>query len=430
MTATKPSGIAWIGDIPYEWNVNEIRYMFVPINKPNRKMAETNLLSLSYGRIVQRDIEAAQGLLPESFDGYNIIEDGDIVLRLTDLQNDQRSLRVGFSTQRGIITSAYLTMRLQKSKYDPRYYYYLLHDYDLQKVFYGMGAGVRQGLNFEELKRVSVLLPPFTEQQAIATFLDDRCGQIDGIIADLERQVEILRQYKKALITETVTKGLDKTVPMKDSGIDWIGEMPRHWDVKRLRYVCRLKTGTTPSENEGINTDELGLNWFTPSDFSPSLTLEASEKYVSSEAIRRFKITPYPAASVLLVAIGATVGKIGYCEVPSYSNQQITALMPYGIRGKYLMYFLHSKTDYIKDNALYTTLPIINNTYLSDIFVCVPSDTEQTDMIDFLDRKCAETDDLIAEKQKAAEVMRQYKKSLIYEYVTGKKRVAGGGAAQ
>ena len=425
MTDTlKPSGIPWIDEIPAEWTTDEIRYMFTQIKIPNRKTVERNLLSLSYGSIVQKDIETDIGLLPESFDTYNIIDDGDIVLRLTDLQNDQRSLRVGHCTQKGIITSAYLTLRLKSNANWSRYYYYLLHDYDLQKVFYGMGAGVRQGLGFQELKRVNVLIPPLAEQRIIAAFLDDRCGYIDGIVADFERQVEILRQYKKALITETVTKGLDKSASMKDSGINWIGEMPRHWMIKRLRYVCRLKTGTTPSENEGINMDGVGLKWFTPSDFNPSLVLTDSEKHITPEAIRRFKITPYQQGSVLLVAIGATVGKIGYCEVTAYSNQQITSLMPHAINGKYLMYFLHSKTDYIKDNALYTTLPIINNTYLSAVFTCVPSQTEQAAIVEFLDAKCAETDALIAEKQRSVETMRQYKRSLIYEYVTGKKRVA------
>lgn len=434
MVATKSSGIAWIGEIPIDWELNKIKY----ISTLKGRIGWQGLTSDEYTD------EGAYLITGTDFDNGCInwetcvhvpmkrweeakdiqIENGDLLITkdgtvgkvaIVDGLDSPCSLNSGvlrISTTNG---------------YDRRFLYWVLQS----EVFWtwfsykNVGNSTILHLYQGDFAEFNYAIPPLTEQQAIAAFLDDRCGQIDGIVADLERQVEILRQYKKALITETATQGLDKTTPMKDSEIDWIGEMPKHWNVKRLRYVCRLKTGTTPSENEGINIDEVGLNWFTPSDFSPSLTLETSEKYVSPEAIRRFKITPYPAGSVLLVAIGATVGKIGYCEVPAYSNQQITALMPYAIRGKYLMYFLHSKTDYIKDNALYTTLPIINNTYLSDIFVCVPSDTEQADIIEFLDRKCAETDDLITEKQKAAETMRQYKKSLIYEYVTGKKRVAG-----
>jgi type I restriction enzyme S subunit len=175
---TKPSGIPWIGEIPVDWETDEIRYKFKQVKSLNFRGDEDNLLSLSYGRIIQKDMESAFGLLPESFDTYNIIENGDIVLRLTDLQNDQKSLRVGFSEQRGIITSAYLTLRLAGEGH-AKFFYYLIHAYDLQKVFYGMGAGVRQGLNWDELKRASVIFPDKTEQKEIADYLDAECDRVD-----------------------------------------------------------------------------------------------------------------------------------------------------------------------------------------------------------------------------------------------------------
>lgn len=274
-----------------------------------------------------------------------------------------------------------------------------------------------------DLGSQEITVPPRKEQQAIADFLDKECAQIDSITADLEKQIELLQQYKKSLITETVTKGLDKSVPMKDSGVEWIGEIPEHWRLKRLKYIAKLKTGTTPPGNEGINYDENGINWFTPSDFLPNMQLDTSEKYIDRETIRYENIQTYPRGSVLLVAIGATVGKIGISKNNAYSNQQITAVIPQHISGNYLLYYLASKSPYIKDNALYTTLPIINNSYLQNITIVVPPTTEQEKIVEFLNRKCSIIDELIEDKNKLLLRLQQHKKALIYEYVTGKKRV-------
>lgn len=274
-----------------------------------------------------------------------------------------------------------------------------------------------------DLGSQEIAVPSRKEQKAIADFLDKEWAQIDSIAADLGKQIELLQQYKRSLITETVTKGLDKSVPIKDSGVEWIGEIPEHWRLKRLKYIAKLKTGTTPPGNEGINYDENGINWFTPSDFLPNMQLDTSEKYIDRETICYANIQTYPRGSVLLVAIGATVGKIGISKNNAYSNQQITAVIPQHISGNYLLYYLASKSPYIKDNALYTTLPIINNSYLQNITIVVPPTTEQEKIVEFLNRKCSIIDELIEDKNKLLLRLQQHKKSLIYEYVTGKKRV-------
>lgn len=165
---------------------------------------ETNLLSLSYGKIIKKDINSNDGLLPESFNTYNIIEINDIIIRPTDLQNDKRSLRTGISREHGIITSAYIAMKARKTV-NPEYFHYLLHAYDVMKVFYNMGNGVRQGLNFSEFSRLMVLEPPLDEQQQIVDYLDQKCIQIESIISDKKKQLETLEEYKKSLIFEYVT---------------------------------------------------------------------------------------------------------------------------------------------------------------------------------------------------------------------------------
>ena len=198
------SNIEWIGEIPTDWNVRKIFQLFNQVKNKNIGMTENNLLSLSYGKIKKKNIETSFGLLPESFETYNIIEKDDIVLRLTDLQNDHRSLRVGLCKERGIITSAYVTIRLKDKQYAP-YLYYLLHTFDIKKGFYGMGDGVRQGLNWDELKHLSLVLPLFDEQKEIADYLDEKCAEIDTLIEKKQQFLAEMANYRKSLIYEYVT---------------------------------------------------------------------------------------------------------------------------------------------------------------------------------------------------------------------------------
>ncbi len=200
----KDSGIAWVGECPGHWEQHPVYYYFSERKAPNVLLAETNLLSLSYGKIKRKDINTNGGLLPASFNTYNIIEDGDIIIRPTDLQNDKRSLRTALSTEHGIITSAYIALR-PKLGVNSAYFHYLLHAYDVQKVFYNMGNGVRQGLNYSEFSKLMLLAPPVEEQQAIVSFLDAKSDEIESTIAEKREQQIALTEYKKSLIYEYVT---------------------------------------------------------------------------------------------------------------------------------------------------------------------------------------------------------------------------------
>lgn len=226
----KNSGIDWVGVIPAHWRVLPF-YSFVDeVTRKNTGLRERNLLSLSYGRLVRKDMDRLEGLTPASFEGYNIIERDDIVFRLTDLQNDQTSLRSARSSERGIITSAYVTVRPRASA---RFFEYLMRSYDTTKVFYGIGGGIRQSMKFADLKRLPVVVPPASETEAIADYLDRETARIDTLVAKKTRFIELLREKRQALITQAVTKGLDPSVPMKDSGVEWLGEVPAHWDIVR-----------------------------------------------------------------------------------------------------------------------------------------------------------------------------------------------------
>lgn len=200
----KDSGIKYVGIIPKSWNIHPVYYYFVERKNKNTFGLETNLLSLSYGNIIHKDINTTGGLLPESFNTYNIVEPYDIIIRPTDLQNDKRSLRTGLVREHGIITSAYIALKASKKIHIP-YFHYLLHAFDVMKVFYNMGNGVRQGLNFSEFSKLMVFEPPQNEQKQIADYLDRKCYKIDDIIEAKNKQLSTLDEYKKSLIYEYVT---------------------------------------------------------------------------------------------------------------------------------------------------------------------------------------------------------------------------------
>ena len=204
----KDSDVEWIGEIPEGWEVKQLRTYFSRRINKNIYLQESNLLSLSYGHIVRKNIDTKEGLLPESFDVYNIVEDGDIVIRGTDLQNDHRSLRTGLVTERGIITSAYITLK-PKEDVNSAYYHYLLHCYDISKVFYSMGGGLRQSLDYWEFIRIPVLHPTDREQEEIVSYIKTKCTAIDAAIEKKKKAIEKWEEYKKSLIYYAVTGKID-----------------------------------------------------------------------------------------------------------------------------------------------------------------------------------------------------------------------------
>lgn len=200
----KDSGIPWIGMIPEHWELRRLSQVSYEHFISNKTVHHQNLLSLSYGRIVRKDINTTEGLLPASFDTYQIVEDGNIVLRLTDLQNDQKSLRVGLAKEEGIVTSAYVYLGVFDSM-EPAYLYNVLHSYDIKKLFYSMGGGIRQGLNWQGLKKIDVPLPPIEEQRSITAFIENKCYKVNTLINELEAEIEYLKEYKQRLIADCVT---------------------------------------------------------------------------------------------------------------------------------------------------------------------------------------------------------------------------------
>lgn len=417
----KNSGIEWIGEIPEDWEVVYLSSIFDEHKRKNTGLICKNLLSLSYGKIKRKDINATDGLLPESFEGYNIIEKGDIVLRLTDLQNDQRSLRTGIAQETGLITSAYTTIRCLPRIASPQYMHYYLHSFDTSKGFYGMGDGVRQGLNFDGIKKIFMLLPPIAKQQRIADYLDKKCAAVDRLMENQRLQIEKLKEYKQSVITEAVTKGLDKTVPLKPSGVEWIGDIPEGWKVCRIKDLFELRNERNYEELSKVNLislyTELGVMQHSDIEETTGNKAVKAEGY---KLVYKDDIV----VNIILCWMGA-VGKSNYNGVtsPAYDvyKPNLKASSDY-------YHYLFRTTQFNGECYRYGRgiMMMRWRTYSSEfraISVPCPSLSEQQQIAEYLDKKCAEIDGLISIKQQKIEKLTEYKKSLIYEYVTGKKQV-------
>ena len=200
----KPSNIEWVGDIPVHWTISRFAYFFAEHNISNKGVNHQNLLSLSFGKIIRKNIDSCDGLLPATFETYQIVEPGNIIFRFTDLQNDHKSLRVGLVNEEGIITSAYTCVQGNKETL-PKFAFYMLHSYDIKKVFYKLGGGMRQSLNYRTIKDMKVFFPPIDEQKEIAVYLDEKCAKIDAILEKINTEVERLKELKRSLINEVVT---------------------------------------------------------------------------------------------------------------------------------------------------------------------------------------------------------------------------------
>lgn len=250
----KDSGLPWLGRIPAHWGEQPGFAVFREKQEKNTGMREKRVLSLSYGQIVIKPVEKLHGLVPESFETYQIVDPGDLIIRSTDLQNDWTSLRVGLVRDRGIITSAYLCLK-NLGSFTPAFAFLMLHSYDLRKFFYGLGLGLRQNLDFGDFKRLPFPVPPSDEQTAIVRFLDYAGERIDRAVRAKKKLIALLNEQKQAIIHSAVTRGLDPTVPLKPSGIPWLSDIPKHWEILRCGNLFSEVVDTGHSTAQLLSID-------------------------------------------------------------------------------------------------------------------------------------------------------------------------------
>ncbi|NYT60273.1 restriction endonuclease subunit S [Alcaligenaceae bacterium] len=415
--------IPWLDAVPEHWDVMPLFSVATEIRVKNIGMIETNLLSLSYGQIVRRDINSNEGLLPESFETYQIVEAGDIVFRMTDLQNDQRSLRSALARERGIITSAYIAVR--PDQMNSKFLNYQMRAYDVQKVFYAMGGGLRQSLKFEDMRRLPLVIPSTSEQQFIVDYLDRETVRIDTLIAKKTRFIELLKEKRQAVITKAVTKGLDDSAEMKDSGLKWLGYVPTHWSVMACKYGCSLiKDGThLPPARVGDGVPLLSVRNVQDGKFSfrPDDSMISEADY--TELCRSFQ----PMANdVLLAIVGATIGKTAVIpeSMGRFHIQRSLAVFRFNENHNYLfMHFVFQSSGFqqlLWEGIGFSAQPGVYLGALANFRIPVPPTYEQRKIVEYLARKCERTDALIQKAQRSIELLKEKRSALITAAVTGK----------
>lgn len=414
--AMKPAKAPWIDEIPSHWEEKPFYAVGKERRAKNIGMKEDNLLSLSYGNIIRKDINTPNGLLPESFETYQIVEQDDVVFRLTDLQNDKRSLRSAICSERGIITSAYLAVVSHGVL--PAFLNYQMRAYDVQKVFYSMGGGLRQSLGYEDLRRMSVVAPDMEEQTAIARFLDHQTGRIDGLIEKKTRFIALLKEKRAAVITHAVTKGINPDVPMKDSGVEWIGEVPEHWQVLRIAALFREVTRTpdpdlpvlSVSIHNGVTDDELADE-------------DRDRKVALSED--RTKYQGVAPGDLVYNMMRAWQGAFGAVTVKGLVSPAYVVAAPITeFRTKFIEHLLHTKSAAEEIRRFSRGIADFRMRLYWDHFralrVVLPSLEEQDRILSEIDIETAKIDGLITLTERSIDLLREKRAALITAAVTGK----------
>ena len=421
----KASGISWIQDIPEHWGIRAIFQLADQVKNKNKELNEKNLLSLSYGKIKRQDINDNEGLLPESFDNYNIIENGDVVLRLTDLQNDHTSLRVGLSKEHGIITSAYITLRPTAIVY-PNYLYYVLHAYDLVKGFYGMGAGVRQGLNYDEVKTIKLPFPPLEEQIQIASYIEDQVSRIDSIIEDAKNTIDDYKKWKTSVISEAVTKGIKGNASLRDSGIEWIGYVPEHWRLYSLTKAIDSIVDYRGKTPEKVSS---GVFLVTAKNIKDGrIDYSISKEYVRADQYDDIMHRGSLEIGDVLFTTEAPLGQVANVDRTDFALAQ--RIIKFRAKKElldnyFLKYWILSFgfQENLITHATGSTAKGIKASKLGLLKIMVPPIEEQVQIVNYLDSKCESIETIVNEKQALIEDLELYKRSVIFETVTGKRKV-------
>ncbi len=418
--AYKDSGVEWLGEIPVDWNIKPGLVAFSENKRSNKGMKQDVVLSLSYGKIIIKPADKLVGLVPESFETYQIVAPDDIIIRCTDLQNDQTSLRTGLANDHGIITSAYLNLKV-KGLYSARYLHYYLHALDTTKVIYRFGSGLRQNLSYLDFKRLPVFDISWETQAAIANFLDTKTAQIDEAIASKEQQIALLNERKQILIQQAVTQGLDPTVPMKDSGVEWIGKIPEHWEIKRLKYVLdeRTERSLTGEEPLFMVSQQYGL--VVRADYHEKAVVSSSN--IDSKIVYKNDLVFNKLKAHLGVFFKSNIDFKGLVS-PDYAVYKTKAY----IADTKILELLFRHPSYIGQFTIRATGIVegLIRLYTSDLFdisIPIAPEAEQLKILAHAEKISKLFDNAIELQKKQCEILKEYKTTLINSAVTGKIKV-------
>ena len=409
MAEMKDSGVAWINTIPKEWEIKKIKYILKNRNENNNPIRSRNILSLTakQGVVPHEEKEGGGNKPKEDYSAYKLAYPNDIVMNSMNVLSGS----VGLSKYFGCVSPVYYMLSPINEKDDVRYYNYIFQTTVFQRSLLGLGNGIlmkesdngklktiRMRIPLDKLGNLLIPVPDNSIQRKIADYLDSIIPNIDMLLSDIEKQIATLEEYKKSIIIETVTKGLDSDVEMKDSGIEWIGKIPSHWKLSKVKYHVKIENGTDPKKDGDIPVYGSGADSF--------------------KTCGEYKIGP----TVLLGRKGATLHIPHYIEGKYWNVDTAFNVIVDNSINLLFFYYLACCFDY-KYYISQTTLPGMTQTNYGNMYIPLPKMEEQNKINEYLKTKCLEIENAIEGKKKQLETLEQYKKSLIYEYVTGKKEV-------
>ena len=410
----KDSGISWVGEIPKEWSVWRNKYIFKITKDIVLPSKNYQLLSLTTTGIKEKDENDNGGKVPENYDGYQVVKENDLVMCLFDL--DCSAVFSGLSPYNGMISPAYKVLKVKKRIANEQYYRYWFNYVGSKRFYKQYSKSLRFTLNVDEFNRLFSLLPPLDEQQRIAEFLDRECGKIDGLKADIQAQIDTLEQYKRSVITEAVTHGLNPSAPMKDSGIPWVGQFPTHWTKKKGKYILRYMSKPVKQDDGVITCFRDGEVTLRSNRREDGFTM--ADKEIGYQGV--------DVGDLVVHGMDGFAGAIGISDSRGKASPVLNVLNTKQNK-KYIMYYLRSMAYGEVFTALSTGIRVrscdLRWNKLAELLYPLPPIDEQNNIVNYIDEQIARTNEIIADKKSQIETLDGYKKSLIFEYVTGKKEV-------
>jgi type I restriction enzyme S subunit len=412
----KDSGISWIGKIPDHWKIEKVKYHFnnhktiVGVNSINYER-----LALTLNGVVKRNKDDDEGLQPENFDTYQVLKKGELVFKLIDLQNISTS-RVGLSHFEGIVSPAYIILSSSGDICPEFAEKYFLSMWNNQIFNYLGDSGVRSSLNASDLLNVPIVFPNIEEQKKISQFLSKEYDKINNLKKNLLEQIEKLDKYKKSLITEKVSKGLMKNVEYKDSNIPWVGSIPSDWEVLKGKYFLKLLSKPTKENDEIITCFRDGTVTLRSNRREEGFTI--AEKEIGYQGIDK--------GDLVVHGMDGFAGAIGISDSRGKASPVLNVLDTF-YNKNYIMYYLRSMAYNNVFTALSTGIRVrscdLRWNKLAELLYTIPSKNEQDEIANFLNEKTSQIDEIIKIKKEEIEKLDNYKKSITFEYVTGKKEV-------
>ncbi|ENI5462041.1 restriction endonuclease subunit S [Flavobacterium psychrophilum] len=405
----KTSKTLWQDQIPSHWQETELRMLFADNKNKNIGLIEKNLLSLSYGKLKRKDIDNATGLVPESFEGYQIIEAGYIILRFTDLQNDKKSLRVGYANEKGIITNAYIGLS-PKADINSKYYYYLLHFLDKIKYFYNLGGGVRQSLSFKEFGREIVLVPEKREQIKIAKYLDFKTSKIETLIF----KKEILLKYLLERINTSIQKGIDHNATPQSA---FWPSINKTWEVEKAKRIFKeFKSTNHPNEQLLAATQKRGVlpksmceeNFVAPTTGIEGQKLVEPNDFVIS--LRSFQGGIEFSNYRGIISPAYTIIRLK----PEYARYEYVQFFRYLFKTKQFINQLNTAITGIRDGKN------VSWTDFSELLIPIPNIDDLSICIKNIEQYEKQSEIFIKEKA----LINEYKDAIVAEVITGKINVS------